>query len=114
MTVIIGLTLGGEAMHMIPAGHAVLNLQYDDYDRANIPGAVFHVVGPWSGDVEGDGGGRAHKLVPVGDYTISVTHSGEAAIGDGPQIVTAESRYSYSVLFARQYVQDIQVKDDAI
>ncbi len=95
---IIGGFLGG-GVEMVPAGQGQLCLQWNTEDRQNISGASFTVTGTsFNQTVQAGADGRAELLVPVGTYTVSVTHQGEYT-NDGPQTVIVESTQSYLVLF---------------
>lgn len=98
---IVGGFLGG-GVEMVPAGQMQVLLQWNTEDRQNISGTVFTLTksdgtsGPYT--VNGDASGRAEIIVPAGEYTIEVSHSGSYE-NDGPQKVIGESTQSYYVLF---------------
>lgn len=95
---IVGGFLGG-GVEMVPAGQGQLCMQWNTEDRLNISGASFTVTGTsFNQTVQAGADGRAELLVPVGTYTVSVTHQGEYT-NDGPQTVIVESTQSYLVLF---------------
>lgn len=84
---------------MVPAGQMQVLLQWNTEDRLNIEGAVFTLTGTnGTYTANGDASGRAEIIVPAGEYTIEVSHSGSYE-NDGPQKVIGESTQSYYVLF---------------
>lgn len=97
----VGGFLGG-GVEMVPAGQMQVLLQWNTEDRQNISGTVFTLTksdgtsGPYT--VNGDASGRAEIIVPAGEYTVEVSHSGSYE-NDGPQKVIGESTQSYLVLF---------------
>lgn len=97
----IGGFLGG-GVRMVPAGHGQLCLQWSTPDRLNLRGASFVIegIGGTSGSfsVDASDDGRAEIMIPVGDYTVSVHHTGYYS-NDKPQRVTVRSTESYLVLF---------------
>lgn len=97
----VGGFLGG-GVEMVPAGQGQLCLQWLTPDRLNMDDAVFHIDGTGSNvnsfTVPAGSDGRAEKIVPVGDYEVSVDHKGYYA-NDGPQKVTVRTTESYLVIF---------------
>ena len=95
---VVGGFLGG-GVEMVPAGQMQVLLQWNTEDRLNIEGAVFTLTGTnGTYTANGDASGRAEVIVPAGQYTISVKHSGSYA-NDDPQRLIGEGAQSYLVLF---------------
>ena len=95
---IVGGYIGG-GVEMVPAGYGQLCLQWLTPDRKNMDGVTFSIEsvnGKYSVSASSDGRGEA--IVPVGTYTVSVSHTG-IYDGDMPQQVVVESTQSYLVLF---------------
>lgn len=83
----------------IPAGHFAVSLSVVTEDRLNMSGASFTVMGDGGTfTAVSDASGRAYLEAPSGSYTVSIVHAGEYT-GDAPQILDAESRNHYGVLF---------------
>lgn len=97
----VGGFLGG-GVEMVPAGQGQLCLQWLTPDRLNMDDAVFHINGIGSNinsfTVPAGSDGRAEKIVPTGEYEVSVDHRGYYA-NDGPQKVIVRSAESYLMLF---------------
>lgn len=99
---IVGGFLGG-GVEMVPAGQMQVLLQWNTEDRLNIEGAVFTLTGTnGTYTANGDASGRAEIIVPAGDYTVTVQHSGNYT-NDGPQRLIGGSAQSYLVLFDAYY-----------
>lgn len=86
---IVNACLGGLA-NAIPAGQAKLNMTWITNDGENQQ-VTFVISGTTSKSVQSDANGYASVQLPVGDYTVSVTHDGEY-IGDDPKSITLASR----------------------
>ena len=86
---IVNACLGGLA-NAVPSGQARLNLTWITNDGENQQ-VTFAISGTTSKSVQSDANGYASVQLPVGTYTVSVTHSGEY-IGDDPKTITLASR----------------------
>ena len=86
---IVNACLGGLA-NAVPAGQAVLNLTWITNDGENQQ-VTFVISGTTSKSVQSDANGYASVQLPVGTYTVSVTHGGEY-LGDDPKSITLTSR----------------------
>lgn len=86
---IVNACLGGLA-NAIPSGQAKLNLTWITNDGENQQ-VTFVISGTASKSVQSDANGYASVQLPVGTYTVSVTHGGEY-IGDDPKTITLTSR----------------------
>ncbi len=86
---IVNACLGGLA-NAVPSGQAKLNLTWITNDGENQQ-VTFVISGTASKSVQSDANGYASVQLPVGTYTVSVTHGGEY-IGDDPKTITLASR----------------------
>ena len=86
---IVNACLGGLA-NAVPSGQAKLNLTWITNDGENQQ-VTFVISGTASKSVQSDANGYASVQLPVGTYTVSVTHSGEY-LGDDPKSITLTSR----------------------
>ena len=91
---IVNACLGGLA-NAVPAGQAVLNLTWITNDGENQQ-VTFVISGTASKSVQSDANGYASVQLPVGTYTVSVTHGGEY-LGDDPKTITLTSRGTFSL-----------------
>lgn len=86
---IVNACLGGLA-NAIPSGQAKLNLTWITNDGENQQ-VTFVISGTASKSIQSDANGYASVQLPVGTYTVSVTHGGEY-LGDDPKTITLTSR----------------------
>lgn len=86
---IVNACLGGLA-NAIPSGQAKLNLTWITNDGENQQ-VTFVISGTASKSVQSDANGYASVQLPVGTYTVSITHGGEY-LGDDPKTITLASR----------------------
>lgn len=86
---IVNACLGGLA-NAVPSGQARLNLTWITNDGENQQ-VTFVISGTASKSVQSDANGYASVQLPVGTYTVSVTHGGEY-LGDDPKSITLTSR----------------------
>lgn len=91
---IVNACLGGLA-NAIPSGQAKLNLTWITNDGENQQ-VTFVISGTASKSVQSDANGYASVQLPVGTYTVSVTHGGEY-LGDDPKSITLTSRGTFSL-----------------
>lgn len=86
---IVNACLGGLA-NAVPSGQARLNLTWITNDGENQQ-VTFVISGTTSKSIQSDANGYASVQLPVGTYTVSVTHGGEY-LGDDPKTITLTSR----------------------
>lgn len=86
---IVSACLGGAA-GAIAAGYGVLDLSWTTVDGANQV-VTFQISGKSSKTLTSDEHGHASVTLPVGTYTIHVSHQG-SYLGDEDKTVTLESR----------------------
>lgn len=91
---IVNACLGGLA-NAIPSGQAKLNLTWITNDGENQQ-VTFVISGTASKSIQSDANGYASVQLPVGTYTVSVTHGGEY-LGDDPKSITLTSRGTFSL-----------------
>ena len=91
---IVNACLGGLA-NAIPSGQAKLNLTWITNDGENQQ-VTFVISGTASKSIQSDTNGYASVQLPVGTYTVSVTHGGEY-LGDDPKSITLTSRGTFSL-----------------
>ena len=104
---IIGAFMGGTA-GTIPSGYGVLEMYWTTNDGENMSGVTFNISNGTS--LVADSNGFAKATLPVGTYTVSVTHGGIYG-GDGEKTVTISNRETVSLIWSasRIYKQSVSL-----
>lgn len=108
---IVGGYIGG-GVSMVPAGSSQVILQWYTNDGANLKCTFSLVSSSKTYNIASDDHGYAEAIVDSGEYTISVSHSGQYE-GDNPIVRTLNSTESYSVIFwGLAYASGIQISNN--
>ena len=94
---IVGGYIGG-GVSMVPAGSSQVILQWYTNDGANLKCTFSLVSSSRTYNIASDDHGYAEAIVDSGEYTISVSHSGQYE-GDKPVVRTMKSTESYNIVF---------------